>query len=113
MELRVLLVVGDQSTADINATLADAVTEISQRTGIDVTVVAEPPDLSPRRPNPTTRPHLVHVIGSPTPWMLELARDGVPLVVTPIRRQRRVKPRHRRTAAPPVRWLVHGRGNAA
>ncbi len=112
MELRVLLVVGDQSTADINATLTDAVTEVSQRTGIDVTVVAAPADVPPRPPD-AARPHLVHVIGTPTPWMLALARDGVPLVVTPVRRQRRVLPRARRSPSAPVWWLVHGRGNAA
>jgi hypothetical protein len=111
MELRVLMVVGYQSPLDISATLADAVYEIAHRTGIDVTVTSE------RMNDPAGRrelagQHLIHVIGTPTPAMLELARGGLPLVVTPVRRPRRTRPLQRR---PPtdVRWLVHGRGNAA
>jgi hypothetical protein len=111
MELRVLLVVGDQGAADIDATVADAVAEIAQRTGIQVTVTTAQDDVCARREE-LARYHLVHVIGTPTFAMLELGRMLVPLVVTPTCRQRRPHPvRHRRPVMEPW-WLVHGRTNA-
>jgi hypothetical protein len=115
MELRVLLVVGDQSAAEpsgLNAAVADAVTEIAQRRGIDVTVTMRPDDVCARTVD-LARYHLVHVIGAPTPAMLELGRISVPLVVTPNRRLRRAVPVRRKVAAARPWWLVHGRINAA
>jgi hypothetical protein len=111
MELRVLLVVGDQASSDIDTTVADAVAEIAQRTGIHVTVTTAQDGVCTRR-EALARYHLVHVIGAPSFAMLELGRSSVPLVVTPNRRPRRTHPVLRRRPVTPAWWLVHGRGNA-
>lgn len=111
MELKVLLVVGDQGSSDIDTAVADAVAEIAQRTGIQVTVTTAQDDVCARR-DELARYHLVHVIGAPTLAMLELGRVSVPLVVTPNRRQRRPHPVRRRRPVSGAWWLVHGRSNA-
>jgi hypothetical protein len=111
MELRVLLVVGDRASSDIDTTVADAVAEIAQRTGIHVTVTTAQDDVCVRREQ-LARYHLVHVIGSPTFAMLELGRISIPLVVTPSSRPRRTHPVRRRRPVPSPWWLVHGRSNA-
>ncbi|MDX6253786.1 MAG: hypothetical protein QOJ11_120 [Frankiales bacterium] len=111
MELRVLLVVGDGAPSDIDTTVADAVAEIAQRTGIHVTVTTAQDGVCARREE-LARYHLVHVIGSPTFAMLELGRSSIPLVVTPNRRQRRTHPVARRRPVMRPWWLVHGRSNA-
>jgi hypothetical protein len=111
MEIRVLLATNNVGATELSTSVAEVAADLAQRKNLVVTIETNPAAAFGRLDELASF-HLVHVVGTPTAALLDLAQLSIPLVVTPTRPLRRAAIARQRRSAANLWWLVHGRSNA-